>query len=141
MLSLPDHFKFSAIRLSLAAGLTLLILGSLAAQTSENKDIVGVEVQDALSRAETARVVIFLDLPAVPAGKITLLKEEVSRVQDQVLALLDPKDLKVSHRFRSIPSLSGEITAAGLEKLARHPGSSGWTWMSRPMPISPSRSP
>ena len=122
MLSRRDPSRFSAVRLLPAAGITLLLLGSLAAQTPENRDNIGLEVTEALSRAETARVVIFLDLPAVPAGQMARLKEDVFRVQDQVLALLDPEDLKVSHRFQTIPSLAGEITAAGIEKLARHPG-------------------
>ena len=118
---IPGPRRCPAVRLALAAAVTLLLLGGAAAQTSESKETVGIEVRDALALEGTARVVILLDLPDVPSRGLDRLKEEVSGIQERVLALLDPDDLRISHRFGTIPALAGEITAAGLERLARHP--------------------
>ncbi len=66
------------------------------------------------------RVIIYLDLPDHGLSG-SQHKQEVARVQDDVLKGLTGKDFTMQWRYATIPALAGELHPPGLAKLAAHP--------------------
>ena len=80
--------------LVLATDLPLLLMGGSAAQSSSDPANVGIEVLDALSQSTTAPVIIFLEMPAIPAEQRARRMEEVARVQGEVRETLEARTSK-----------------------------------------------
>ncbi|MCP3979111.1 MAG: S8 family serine peptidase [bacterium] len=111
----------SAIRAPLIAVLLCaLALPGAAAEPVELAKIgraVLLELQD----AERVRVMVALDTRPADARDLERVRVEIERVQDRVLAQVDRDELRVAHRFGAVSAFAGEVTAAGLAKLAAMP--------------------
>lgn len=105
-----------------AVRLAIVLLGLYPTASGSDREVVGREVYERLAAAEKVRVVIFLEIPPTPLGRLQPLIEEVVRVQTRALSSLSVKDFVLKRRFQAIPALAGELAASGVEKLAALPG-------------------
>jgi hypothetical protein len=84
--------------------------------------VIGEEVLERIASEGQARVVVFLATEPMDLRDLPRVREGVSAAQDRVLRALRAGDLVLHRRFRALPSLAGEITAAGVETLKSLPG-------------------
>ncbi|GEM_PF-865212 len=79
------------------------------------------EIIQALERGEEVEVVVMLDdTPAMQAqiSEPAVIKNEITDIQEDVLANLYPSDYVVRRQYKTIPALAGKITSlAGLQRL------------------------
>jgi subtilisin family serine protease len=92
---------------------------------------VGEDVEALVAAAGRARVIVFLQAPAMErpargappalpaAGEAGERAGAVALVQDRVLAGLGPDAFHLARRFARVPALAGEVTAEGLGRLRR----------------------
>lgn len=87
--------------------------------------IVAGDVMRALAADGRADVVVSLAPPAGyddGAAADTVMRAAIARLQDDVLAALQPSDFRLRRRFESIPALAGTVlTGDGIRILAGHP--------------------
>jgi hypothetical protein len=112
------------MRPGLRLGLALAAVTSTAAcaeQPAEREGaIVGDDVVLALEHDDAVSVVIMLATPSSleDGGKDTaVVRRDIARIQDQVLASLTPTEFALKSRYENVPAIVGRVTAAGLEKL------------------------
>lgn len=138
------HFRRSARQIgpSLATCLTLWIAavvpappalaqtGAAGASEAEPRpgptahEKVGPGVLEAIARDGKAAVIVAFAARAtqpVPRRHLRALQAEVAGMQRAVLDELRPGDFRAAHVYSAVPALAGWVTAAGLERLARHP--------------------
>ena len=78
-------------------------------------------LRDALRSNHVARVVVSLRAPRIPVTSLSRHVTEIRRTQDGVLAGLDPRDFRPTHRWAAISALAGEVTESGLARLLADP--------------------
>jgi subtilisin family serine protease len=78
-------------------------------------------VRDELAMKQRVRVIMTLREPVVERGVHPARLKEISEIQRDVLAILTADDLTLTHRWKSISAIAGEITAQGLAKLSKDP--------------------
>jgi subtilisin family serine protease len=71
--------------------------------------------------AEKLDVFIRLRLPDVSALGTSVKVVQTAQAQGAVLSSLPAEEFQVEHRYTTIPAMSGEVTAQGLEKLHENP--------------------
>jgi hypothetical protein len=101
--------------------LTIVLAAALpsALDAAHPGAVVGSAVHERVAANEHARVLIFLDLgdfDPVPTD-VAALEREVTRVQEEVLGALLPREFTLERRFRMVPALAGDVTAPGLDRL------------------------
>jgi hypothetical protein len=110
----PGHM----LRLALIA---MLPAAACAEQPAEREGaIVGDAVVLALEHDDAVSVVIMLATPSSlePGNKDpAIVRRDIARIQDQVLASLSPTEFALKSRYENVPAIAGRLTAAGLEKL------------------------
>jgi hypothetical protein len=85
---------------------------------------VGPEVIEAVQTEGQANVMIMLTEPPsrrAPRIDLSIVKQEIAQLQDQVLSTLDSQDFQGKQRYQAIPALAGKVTKTGLAKLVAHP--------------------
>lgn len=82
-------------------------------------------VIEAIQKNGEANIVIMLVPPSsLQTSPVDLptVRNEIARLQDDVLSVLDDSDYRQKHKYETIPALAGTLlTEAGLAKLATHP--------------------
>ena len=78
---------------------------------------------DALRASGEAPVVVALALPAdAESGDPARRREEIARLQHDVLARLGPDDFRVRELYASVPAMAGMVRSrTALEVLEAHP--------------------
>ncbi len=86
---------------------------------------VASEVFERLRDSDEVRVVVFLAAPAElaePDADPAERRDGIARLQDEVLAALNPQDYRDVQRFESVPAMVLTILSeAGLAALESHP--------------------
>ena len=86
--------------------------------------VVDAEVVDRLERSERADLIVLFDLPQVlaaspPDGADRARRRlRIAGRRSAILAVLDPIDFAVGHRYRSLPAFSGSFNRRALLALA-----------------------
>lgn len=105
------------------AGATGESEGELRAGSAPHETI-GPGVPEAMASDGKAAVIVALAVPStnpVPRRHLPAVQAEVAGMQRAVLDELRPGDFRATHVYSAVPALAGWVTAAGLERLARHP--------------------
>lgn len=106
-----------------ARRISLVVLAGLLAGTGPGA-VRAQDVSAALYRAireeGRARVIVALRPPPMAAGKAEYGKLVQSTAARVTLGLTDA-ELHVTHRWKNVPALAGDVTAAGLAMLLRDP--------------------
>ena len=92
--------------------------------SAEETARIGPGVSEALRETVSVSVVIMLVTPeslAEDHADPVDLRREVARIQNEVLADLDPVEFRVAARYASVPAFSGLLTSAGLAQLKSDP--------------------
>ncbi len=96
-------------------------IGSLSPAMAAPPSRIGPGVREGFLAGESVRVLIYLSIPGAADASPAATRERVSMAQGVVLQELGPGRFVVQHRFENIPALAGEVTLAGLERLAALP--------------------
>lgn len=81
---------------------------------------IGEGVIETLQAEGEVFVIIALVEPTsmkAPQRNLSILRDEIARLQDQVLASVDASDFNVVYRYEAVPALTGRVTETGLAKL------------------------
>jgi hypothetical protein len=111
-----------------SVAVTAVLAGAMAmagcVHAPHGDSAVSEDVVEALRSAGRANVVVALALPAgfeADAGS-DRMRDEIARLQDDVLGSVDPADFQLGQRFAAVPALTGTVlTERGLRALAAHP--------------------
>lgn len=109
---------------SLLCTLAVFSLGGHAAAQPYRQGssaVAGPELVHALVARPAAPVVVTLREPRAPLADLGARREEIASLQKSVLQGFTPSEFQLTHRWRSVSGLAGELTRAGLESLLRHP--------------------
>jgi len=112
---LSTHVLLGASRAASAAGLSAAERAAVL-----RSETVGAAVVDALASAETARVMIVLDV-LVPEGNTALGRSRIANAAHGALGRFGPGEFQLRHRFTSVNAISGDISARGLLRLSSDP--------------------
>ena len=83
---------------------------------------VSPDVYAALGNASRVAVLVVLRETGGTAGSQSIAETDaIADVQQDVLAVLDPADFRLTHRWAHISGLSGEATLSGVRTLEAHP--------------------
>lgn len=110
------------LALTLVLALALILTPPLLAAERTGKS--GDAVRAALAADGTAQVVVSL-VPPPAAGADYFdpreLRDQVARLQDEVLDTLGSGDFEILYRYDFVPGLAGVVNAEGLAALEAHP--------------------
>ena len=110
-----------------ATAVSILLIGAIFAcpiAAASRRGKSGQAVHEAIAVDGQALVVVSLEPP--PAAQASYfdsrqLREQVARLQGDVLAGLAESDFRVIYRYELVPGLFGAVTASGLAGLEAHP--------------------
>jgi hypothetical protein len=101
------------------ATLTLLLI-SLGSDIRAQSPLTSGDLETALATGSHARVIVTLQSP--PEGvTVGIQLQDIAQTQAAVLNRLPAAEFQLAHRYKTLPGLAGEVTAAGLETLRRQP--------------------
>ena len=102
--------------------LALLIPTLLDGKTvAATRPAIDVAVIQQLQRTGAADVLIVLRLPSTSRYGLDTLIEHIVEEQEAVLARMDPAQVQVHWRYRTVPGLAARVTMTGLAQLAAAP--------------------
>lgn len=122
-----SHHKFVIILTSLAS--LVLWLTFFAPRSSQAAEPVhgsttpvkiSAAVEVALQQGDKVRVVVALRPPNLDA-EVTTQAVQIAQTQERVMRDVPPGEFDVSHRYRSVAGLAGEVSPEGLEALRNNP--------------------
>jgi hypothetical protein len=116
-------FSVAALRFAIPA-LIMAVFGCQTLVESEGA-AVAPDVRSALRTHGEAHVVVALVSPLGyddPLADRNRVRAEIARLQQEVLASLDPRDYRSRHLLESVPAMSGTLLSErGLSTLLSHP--------------------
>jgi subtilisin family serine protease len=92
-----------------------------ALRSVARRAVVGPEVRMALAARAWVRVIVALRPTGRSPSVAATSERRIAASQQAVLRRLASTDFRTADRWRTIPGLAGEVTAAGLAKLAADP--------------------
>lgn len=102
----------------------IVVLTLTGCRTLMESDRAARDVLSAIRENGRAPVMIALVTPAgaADAANPQATRAEIARMQDEVIAALDPADFRVGARYTSVPALAGLLLSErGLRRLLAHP--------------------
>jgi subtilisin family serine protease len=108
-------------RLFALCAVAALLLAEHGRSDSPRAHVVGAAVYDALRAAPHARVVVALREPDVAAYAMDRRVAAVRDQVDAVLADLPPGSFALTHRFKAISAIAGDVSVDGIAHLAADP--------------------
>ncbi|OQY46638.1 MAG: hypothetical protein B6242_07205 [Anaerolineaceae bacterium 4572_78] len=114
--------KFVTIFKTMIVLFVLMVLsGKTFAQDPPSDVEIASEVTEALQDSgDTVRVIIALK-PPDPNVDVTTAAAQIAVIQASVIAASNESNFKLTHQYKTVPALAGEISVEGLEILKNSP--------------------
>jgi subtilisin family serine protease len=100
--------------------ISILLINTPVLAQEPTEANVNPDVEVALQQNDMVRIIVALRPPTFDA-EIQSETDQIAQAQDSVISELSPDDFGLTHRYRTIAGLAGEVTSEGLETIRNNP--------------------